>query len=160
LASALACRHSVLGYWQELFSDSAFRLSIDNHQELAALSARLVSLQDAALPGDSGVLSEHSDNVLPLLPEHISRWLARQKQKKQQQNKKAGNADVVVREEWEMVATREVGWLLHRLLEYQRLEVQGHLNSLMLRHLAHQRQRLEDYRLRLKRVTERLDLTH
>jgi len=160
VASSLACRHSVLGYWQELFSDSAFRLGIDNHQELAALSARLVSLQDAALPGDSSVPSEHSDNVLPLLPEHVSRWLARQKQKKQQQNKKAGNADVVVREEWEMAATREVGWLLHRLLAYQSLEVQGHLNSLMLRHLAHQRQRLEDYRLRLKRVTERLDLTH
>lgn len=160
VVSASACRHSVLGYWQELFSDSAFRLGIDNHQELATLSARLVSLQDAALPGDSGVPSERSDNVLLLLPEHVSRWLARQKQKKQQQNKKAGNADVVVREEWEMAATKEVGWLLHRLLEYQGLEVQGHLSSLMLRHLAHQRQRLEDYRLRLKRVTERLDLTH
>lgn len=156
---SMACRRPVLGYWLALFSDPAFRIGIDNHQELAALSARLVSLQELALPGNHEVLSEHSDDALPLLPERLTRWLARQKQR-QQQSKEAGGAEVVVREEWEMAASREIGWLLHRLLTYQRLEVQGHLRSLMLRHLAHQRQRLEDYRLRLKRVTERLDLTH
>lgn len=146
----LDCKPDVLGYWLPLFAESAFRIGVDNYHELSALLDQLEPVASDLEWLDRATVENvdgESDKleVLDTFPAPVAEWFNRQLAEQE-----SAEGDSRVNQETTILALREAGWILYRLLDYQRREQQAHLESLALRHLAQHRRRLEGYLQRLQ----------
>ncbi len=167
------CQSPILGYLQPVFSDPIFRTGIHNYHALSvnltrleAILAESEALADQEILNQEAWLFEESGDdagsqlvMLPALPEALAYWFGQHANAGGDianwaiDNQSTGQIAAVpayhVPREITVKQLREAGWLLHRLLDHLRVRQQSHLLSMLMRQLAHERQRLEGYRERL-----------